>query len=283
MQLIFDGRYRSDSQPLIRADNRSLRYGEGLFETIQMRGDVPILLDRHMERLFRGASMLELDVPSYLSTDMLLGYMKELRRKNQTGELTRIRVTFLKGEGGLYEHPHPPFHFMVQAWPLGRNPHVLNEAGFLVDVYPHARLSMDMFSNLKMNNYLPYAMAASWARNHQLNDALLLNASERLAESSIANLFAVFGKDLVTPALSEGCIAGVTRGFLLQLLPEAGFRVEETTMPITMLQRADALFLCNAGYGIRWVEACQGTVFDRKPVAHVHQLLEAAIRINYPY
>lgn len=279
--LVYDGHFKNESQPLILANNRSLRYGEGLFETIQMREDVPMLFDLHMERLFRGLALLEIELPKYATPEYLREFMIELRRKNRTGPLTRIRLTILKGEGGVFEDPHPPSHFLIQAWSLARKPEVLNEAGFLIDVYPHARLSTDAFSSLKLNNFLPYAMAASWARKNKLNDALLLNASGRLAESSIANLFAVFGNTILTPSLTEGCIAGVMRSYLLDHQSVFGYRIQEAELPVDTLRQASAVFLSNAGYGIRWIAGFQGVRFERRPVQALHAQLEATLKENY--
>ena len=279
--LVYDGQFRNESQPLIHADNRSLRYGEGLFETIQMRGDIPLLFDLHMERLTRGLALLELELPKYVNPAYFREFMTELRRKNQTGSFTRIRLTVLKGEGGVFEDPHPPAHFLIQAWPLGKNPEELNESGLLIDVYPHARLSSDAFSSLKTNNFLPYAMAASWARRNNLNDALMLNASGRLAESAIANLFAVFENSILTPPLEEGCIAGVVRSFLLNHQADIGFRIQESELPVDTLMQASAVFLSNAGYGIRWVAGFQGIEFDRRPVQALHERLEAALKHDF--
>ena len=92
-----------------------------------------------------------------------------------------------------------------------------NENGLIIDIFPDARKSVDIFSNLKSANYLPYVMAAIWAKENKLNDALILNQHDRICDSTIANVFWVKDNKIFTPPLNEGCVAGVMRRKILEL------------------------------------------------------------------
>jgi branched-chain amino acid aminotransferase len=91
------------------------------------------------------------------------------------------------------------------------------------------------------------------------DDCLVLNACERVADSSIANLFYCRDGKLHTPPLTEGCVAGVMRRFLLEILPEEGFDILEVPTQPGDLISADEVFLTNAIRRIRRV----GRFMDR--------------------
>ena len=71
------------------------------------------------------------------------------------------------------------------------------------------------FSHIKTNNYLPYLMGALWAKENKLDDAVILNNYNRVADATIANIFLVKNSIITTPSLSEGCVDGVMRKYLL--------------------------------------------------------------------
>jgi branched-chain amino acid aminotransferase len=107
---------------------------------------------------------------------------------------------------------------------------------------------------LKSNNYLVYLMGALWAKENRLNECLILNSREQVADASISNLFYVSGRTICTPPLSEGGVDGVMRRYLLSELPGWGYAVlEEPVRPDALLQ-ADELFVTNAITGIRWIQ-----------------------------
>ncbi|MEB3088276.1 aminotransferase class IV, partial [Parvimonas sp. D4] len=85
---------------------------------------------------------------------------------------------------------HYPY-FLIQSWPLQPATQELNENGLVIDIYKDARKTADLFSSIKSNNYLPYLMGALWAKEHHLNDAILLNPDNRVADATIANVFIV--------------------------------------------------------------------------------------------
>jgi len=74
----------------------------------------------------------------------------------------------------------------------------------VIDLYRDARKTADQFSSIKSNNYLNYAMAALWAKQQHLNDVILLNAFDRVADATIANVFIVKDECILTPPSVKG-------------------------------------------------------------------------------
>jgi branched-chain amino acid aminotransferase len=123
----------------------------------------------------------------------------------------------------------------------------------VIGLYPNAKKSCDVFSNIKNNNYLQYAMAALWSKENKLNDALLLNSNNNIADSCIANVFIIKNGIIKTPALREGCVAGVMRQYLIEILKQNDIEVVETSINTEDIANADEVFLTNVIKGIMWV------------------------------
>lgn len=234
MQLVFDNRFYPADTLLVGASSRGLRYGDGLFETMRV-GDGALLHARyHFDRLWKGLSVLSLAAP--FAPEPLEALILELCTRNGHSASARVRLNIFRGE---------PVHFIIETFALDPAPVT---DGLEIDVYPHGRKAFDAFANLKHNNYLVYILAADWARAQGLDDALVLNTHERVADAATSNVFWVRSGKLFTPPLSEAGVAGVTRRLLMERFP-----VQETPATPTALLEADEVFLTNAIRGLRWV------------------------------
>ena len=253
--IIINGSFVERDKAQLSPDNHSYRYGDGLFETMKlMKGNI-LLEDLHIERLFSGLKTLKFKVPTLFTKQIIAEQIGKLCRKNNCEELARIRLSVSRGNGGLYDCDNK-FSYLIECWPLAQKG--LNENGLIIDVFPDARKSIDIFSNLKSANYLPYVMAAIWAKESKLNDALILNQHERICDATIANVFWVKEGEIFTPPLIEGGIAGVMRRKILETVSN----VHETVLTKNILLDADEVFLTNVINGIRWVKQCGDKIYD---------------------
>lgn len=259
---------RSDS-PLLRADNKSYRYGDGLFETMKVvRGRIP-LSDLHFARLFTGLTTLGYYIPSAITAEKFYEEIRLLCKKNNCENLARVRLSVSRGNGGINED-NDELQYLIECWPLIE----ANDGnkGYIIDVFPDARKSCDAFSNLKSANYLPYVMAARYARQNELDDCFVMNVHERIADASIANVFIVKKNKLLTPPLSEGCIDGVMRRYLLAM-----YNGEELPLTIRDLLNADELCLTNSVNGIRWVKQFRAKNYDHVLASKMQEQLHQTI------
>jgi branched-chain amino acid aminotransferase len=261
--LMENGRYFCYNEKLfktgkavISADNRSFRYGDGFFETMKMiKGDI-VLKEYHFDRLFSSLQLLKFERPVHFTVAYLLGQMNDLVLKNKHTEHARIRLMIFRGDGGLYDPENNLPHYIIQSWQLHPGSFSFNKKGLITGIYTNARKTCDDFSPIKTNNYMPYLMAALWAKENKLNDAFVLNNYNRIADATVANIFLMKDGKIKTPALSEGCINGVMRRYLLKVLQKENIPFEETMIEREELAEADEVFTTNAVQGIRWVKQC---------------------------
>ncbi len=268
---IFNGELEIDSEPVIGPANRSFRYGDGLFETIRVRdGKIP-LAAYHFERLFSGLAALQFDIPAFFSPQLLEEEIFRLCRKNKTEKAASVRLNVFRGNGGVADPENHRPNYIIQSGVLPENYQRLNENGWILDIYPDARKSCDPLSNIKSNNYLVYLMACMYAQKNQWNDCIVLNSRERVADSVIANVFVLKNGLISTPPLTEGCIAGVMRRYLLEKMPAMGFSVQEKIIEPGEMEEADEVFLSNAVNGLRWAKQFRNKTFTNRVCPEVYQ------------
>jgi branched-chain amino acid aminotransferase len=255
----YNGRFFADDENVLSKDDRSYRYGDGLFETMKLINGNISLGDHHFERLFSGLDILKFHIPVLFTKHKIEVEIKELCKKNECERSARIRLSVSRGNGGLYDCDNK-FSYLIECWPLEQKE--LNENGLIIDIFPDAKKSIDVFSNLKSANYLPYVMGAIWAKENKLNEALILNQHDRICDSTIANVFWAKDNKVFTPPLSEGCVAGIMRKKILELATlNPDYMLHETVLSQEILLQADEVFLTNAIAGIRWVKECGNKVY----------------------
>jgi branched-chain amino acid aminotransferase len=255
--VIVNGNIVEKNKTVLFPDDHSYRYGDGLFETMKIvKGNI-LLEEYHFERLFSGLETLKIKSPVLFTKQKISEQIKELCKKNNCEELARVRLSVSRGSGGLYDCDNKVF-YLIESWPLEQKD--LAENGLVIDIFPDARKSIDNFSNLKSANYLPYVMAAIWAKENKLNDALILNQHGRICDSTIANVFWIKDNKIFTPPLNEGCVAGVMRKRILDLRQN----IKEKKLTENDLLNADEVLLTNAITGIRWVKQFRDKTYDNK-------------------
>lgn len=260
---IYNGNFFRAGVPVITVKNRSFRYGDGLFETMRLHKGKIINSDFHFQRLFAGMQLLQFEIPSFFSDDYFIDSANQLLSKNFISQNARIRLMVFRGDEELFEIESNSTNYVLETFPLSGEIE-LNEEGLIVDIFPGAAKSCDQFSNIKSNNYLTSVMAARFARKNNLHDAIILNASGRICESSIGNLFIAKDNKIVTPPLSEGCVAGVMRRRLIE-----SSSIEETPLSVEELLSADELFLTNSIQLIKWVKQFRNKTYGNQKTTEI--------------
>lgn len=269
---LYNGKYFHQDEPVINIGNRALRYGDGMFETMRMYEGRIWNLDLHFERLFSGMKILQFEIPEFFTREFFLRTVNELLLKNSRQMNARIRLMIIRGDGNILDYEKNSTNYIIETWPLS-NKIELNENGLIVDLFPDARKSCDQFSNLKSNNYLPSAMAGLFAKKNNLDDTIILNSFERVCESAIANIFILKNENIYTPPLSEGCVAGVMRRWMLEKFALKDFKVTEKNLSIDELMDADEFFLTNTIQPIRWVRNFRGKIYKNDKTKEIFQYI----------
>jgi branched-chain amino acid aminotransferase len=232
---------------------RALFYGDALFETMRAFGSRLPLLERHWARLRGGLTLLGFALPSEWDA---VFWEKNIWRVAPPN--ARVRLTVWRSAGGYYRPANNQPQFLITAEPLPGAALAWPEAGLTLGVSTSVRLPVDAYSNLKTLNSARYVAAAREAQAQGWDDALVLNAFERVCEATASNVWWWEGDRLYTVPLSEGCVAGVMRAFVLETAAEAGQTIIEKALLPEALWAADEIFLTNAVRGIQPVRIFAG-------------------------
>lgn len=232
-------------------ENRGLKYGDGLFETIRVSKGRILYLEDHFNRLSQGLSTLQMqNAESPLLLEQFQKILLDFLYKQSNANL-RIRITFFRQSGGLYTPQKQNYHYFLEAQPLEKEYYAYQQQGVMLGCSSRVRLAMDSLSNLKTISALPYVLAGIEKKQNGWDDCLLLNAEGRVAEAIAANVFVVKDKNIYTPALSEGCVAGVMRKQIIRLAQFNDLELFEAKIKLEDLASANEIFLTNAIQGIQ--------------------------------
>jgi branched-chain amino acid aminotransferase len=231
--------------------NRAFKYGDAFFETmLYHNGQIP-LLPLHIERAKKTLQLLKMQPPEGFGTanfeQLLLDFLQA-----QNHPTAKVRISFWRNGGGTYLPDENSTSYIVETSPINTKPFELNEKGLTLDIYRDTFKNTDFLANLKTVGCLTYTLASMWVRRQNVSDAILLNHHGRIAECTSSNIFIITDTEIITPPLTEGCLDGVMRRYLLNTLPKKGFKIKEQPIEIAQLNTADEIFTTNA-LGIRWV------------------------------
>nr|WP_082708690.1 aminodeoxychorismate lyase [Marinobacterium profundum] len=230
----------------VAVTDRGLAYGDGLFETVQLRAGRPLLLDLHLERLRSGCERLAIDTRTlFVDLQQDLQRLKSLCPMQSFGVL-KILVT--RGAGGRGYLPQagmtPTRILMLSVMP--EYPHSPAQVGVRVRWCDMALALSPRLAGIKHLNRLEQVLARSEWDDPYIREGLLCDTEGFVVEGTMSNLLWVRGSRLYAPLLDRCGVAGVVRGRLLQLAVAAGIEVVEGRFGKIEFEQADEVMLCNS-------------------------------------
>lgn len=232
--------------------DHALLTGDGVFETLRVHRRTPFAVRRHLDRLVRSAQGLRLPVPDLELLREALGQVVEANGLDEG----RLRVTVTGGPGSLgSERSGAAPTVIVVGAPLPDWPPATD-----VVVVPWPRNERGALSGLKTVSYGENVVALAHARDRGAGEALFPNLAGNLCEGTGTNVFVGIGGRLVTPPLSAGCLAGVTRELLLELVHGS-----EDDVPLSVLASCEEAFLTSSTRDVQPVRAIDGRVLPAVP------------------
>lgn len=238
--------------------DHGLLTGDGVFETLRIYRGTPFARRRHLERLAQSARGLGLRLPEF----DLAGAMDAVTAANDVTD-GRLRVTVTGGVAPLgSDRGDAVPSAIVATGPLVAWPPTTE-----VVVVPWRRNEHGALTGLKTTSYGENVVALAYAHERGAGEALFLNTAGDLCEGTGSNVFLVLDGELVTPPLSSGCLAGITRALVLELTGAV-----ERDIPGDALDAADEVFLTSSTREVQPVGAAGP--LTREAAAALRALIE---------
>jgi branched-chain amino acid aminotransferase len=273
-----NGRVSDEAHAVISVFDHGFLYGEGVYETLRTYNGQPFLVDRHMRRLRRSASMLSLNVP--LADAEIDSRFRETIRAaglGEKGEEAYIRLLVTRGIGELSYDPAAcpaPSIVIIVKRQVDPAPEVFEEGVKVVLVSIVRNHPGTVNPMIKSNNLLNNALAMQEAVKRGAFEGVMRNYRGELAECTTSNLFIVKGGVAITPPLDAGLLAGITREFVFEIGAAAGIPVIERPLRDDDLFGADEAFLTSTTREVvPIVRVDERTVGSGKPGAITKALL----------
>ena len=252
-----NGRFIPEEQPAIAVNDRSFRYGDGLFETIRIQSGEPFLFGKHLARLRRGADFLKMSPPEDSQIEQAV---KELINKNDCPD-GAVRIQLSRGPGARgYSYEGCDKNLLVITT---HDVPFFGPAEIRLIKSSLVILANDPCSQFKTVNRLTNVRAKNEADERGADEAIILNQFGNVVEGSAANIFAIFGDEIVTPPLAEGPVAGTTREFIQEFAPQLGLKPSERPLRVDDLYQADGVFLTSTFLFATPAVSIDGNPLDR--------------------
>jgi branched-chain amino acid aminotransferase len=253
MAVWMNGDLLPDDDARVSVFDHGLVVGDGVFETIKVADGVPFAMTRHLARLRRSALGLGLPEPNL--DEIRAGALAVVAESGKP-PLARLRITVTGGKAPLgSERGNSPVTAIVA---MAEQPKPA--ASVDVATVPWPRNERGALSGLKTTSYGENVRALAYAAERGGSEAIFGNTVGQLCEGTGTNVFVVTGGRLLTPPLSSGCLAGVTRALVIEW---AG--AEEEELALEALAEADEAFLSGTTRDVQPIRRVDGTELSAAP------------------
>lgn len=244
---LVNGAATRQSELTVRADARFLRYGDGMFESMRMKGDTVISFQQHRKRLNEACAFLGIELPSQFN---LAQEARQLWQMAGQPASARLRLQVCRAGGTFYRPEGHDTLRILELLPLDEHRYPGGPVIQSLGVFEGQPVNPAPLGNFKTSSCLPSILAANWAKTHGFDDVLLLDHKGHLAEATASNFFAVVDGVIITPNLKYGGLRGVMRQTVLALARTLGFTGKELGVRPSLLNEATEVFLTSAVRGV---------------------------------
>ncbi|MEI6866460.1 aminotransferase class IV [Flavicella sp.] len=229
-------------------NNRGFSYGDSLFETIRIEEGEICFLEDHYFRLMASMRMIRMEIPMHLTFEYLENHILNLIKLIGVSEVSKVKITVYRKEGGLYTPDTNEVEFLIETFDTKSEV----KANYEIDIYKDHYVNSGLLSTLKSSNRLLNVVASIYAKENDLDACVLINEDKKVVESTNANIFLIKGNIIRTPKLLDGCIKGIARKKIIEILEKnISFEIIEESISPFDIQKADEVFLSNAIVGVQ--------------------------------
>ena len=236
-----DGTFVNEDVAHVPALGAGVLTGMGVFESMHVTDGKAFAITRHLRRLRISAAVVGLALG--VSDASLRAAIVEVAREH--GGPARLRVTATAAGD-----PDMPVSVIVHAVTIPPWP-----ATCRLIVSPWVRNERAPSSGAKTTSYVDNALALREAKRLGADEAVLCDTRGFLSEGTSSNLFLVRNRTLLTPSFANGCLAGVTRELLVELVDV----IEDDALTVDDLHAADEVFLTSSTRNVQPVSCVDGS------------------------
>ncbi|PQJ78755.1 aminotransferase class IV [Polaribacter porphyrae] len=267
----FNGELLFKENLKITSENRAFKYGDAIFETIKISNNKIIFWEDHYFRLMASMRMLRMKIPMEFTLEYLEQEILRIVALKDDSNTYRVRLNIYRKDGGLYKPETNKIDYLIDVKAIN----IISKETYKIDVFKDFYNYSGLLSTIKTNNRILNTLASIYADENDLDNCVLINEKKGVVEVTNGNIFIVKGNTIKTPALTEGCVKGIIRKKVIEIITKNNdFTLEETNISPFEIQKADEVFITNAIIGIQPVTMYKKKIFTVNISKKIKQSLQ---------
>lgn len=240
------------SETVLSNSNRGFLYGDAVFETVKIVNSKILFLEDHYFRLMSAMRIVRMEIPMNFTMEYFEEQILILVNTLNYSQSARARITVFREDGGNYLPETNTVSYLISASKLQSEHYSIVNNQYEVDLYKDYYVAKHLLSSIKTTNKIINITASIFAKENGLDNCLLINENKNIIEALQGNLFMLVDNKLITPPISEGCLNGIMRKQIINIVKKMPNMVvaEEPISPFE-LQKASELFITNVIKGIQ--------------------------------
>ena len=278
--LNYNGNIQENSNFSIES-NRGFLYGDAIFETIKVLDNKVLFLEDHYFRLMASMRICRMEIPMNFTMEFFEEQILKLTNSLEKSNSFRVRFSVFRNSDGFYTPISNEIEFIIVAVSSENTVYTIEKSNYEVELYKDFFIPKQLLSTLKTNNKMLQITGSIFAKENGYDNCLVLNDEKNVVEALQSNLFMKIGNVVVTPPISDGCLNGIMRKQVIEILNKMdGIEVKETSISPFDLQKADELFLTNVITGIQPITKYRKKEYTANFSNEILVKLNAKIRLS---
>ena len=278
MMINFNGKILDESDQL--SDNRGFLYGDAVFETLKIVNNKILFWEDHYFRLMSSMRIIRLDIPETYTPEFLKENIIKIHQKKSLTGNSRVRITVFRYSSGKYRPESNTSSFIISSEEVRESNYILNNGDYKVDLFKDFYLDNQLISSIKSNNKIINVVASIYSNENGLKNCILLNKDKMVVEFINSNIFTINQGKIYTPKLSSGCLNGVMRKNLINILKLNSFEVFEEDISTFDLTKSDEIFGTNIIQGLFSVTNYRNKYYSNSISLKILNLLNNHINLS---
>lgn len=239
---------------MLALENRGYKWGDALFETLKVVNSKILFWEEHYFRLMASMRILRMEIPMTFTMEFLeQEILKTVDFNNLNSSAVKVRLNIDRGEGDKF-FSKKTINYSVETEKLETDQYSTFDVSntYTVDLFKDYFIAPGLLSTLNTNNKILNVLGNIYAKENDLDNCFLLNNDKNLVGALNGNVFLVNGNSIKTPPTSDGCLNGIMRKQIVELTKSIkDYEIEEASISVFELQKADEVFITNVILGIQ--------------------------------
>lgn len=276
-----NGTILEDSKAYLSVDNRGFAYGDAVFETIKVNSK-PLFWEAHYFRLMASMRILRMEIPMHFTPEFLESQIMDLvDTQSEKAKSYRVKLTVFRATGGYYTPTSNAVKYTIALAPLDSDIYNSHTDSCEIELFKDYFIAPNLLSTLKTNNKAINVVGSIFAKENNYDNCLLLNTNKNIIEALNGNVFLVKDNVIKTPPLADGCLKGIIRDQLIDMISKSdNYDLIETSISPFELQKADEIFITNVIQGIKPVTKFRKKTYTTEAAKKFQNKLNIKLRLG---